>query len=337
MMWWDVMQSEVHPSCPCLSPKPKSIAQVQTWRHPILDAHDLDMRIDLHDAEHCYHIGYWVKDHDLPHDVTHKRDIALVWPNNLLNGTIDTAKNDLKDQLKEPKSWMMECARRVCVHERVREGNRATVCVSLVVCLMCGFVCVCDCARIECVCVCVCVHEICAQLYICNLSACVIVYCASALQQVYCALCVCKFVSVGVNMWDSCCVVRFSFSHVSVWKSCILVSVLLFVCEICMRCVWMSEWAWHGSVGFVSVSSVSVSVKRQTFESFYYILCVCVCVCVYFFNLVSTSQFQSLAWTKCFSGWSATPPSSIPLPPGLEESLGVESFGVLISLLPQKV
>ena len=38
------------------------------------------------------------------------------------------------------------------MHERVRDGDRATSCVCVVV--RGGFVCVCDGVRIECVCVC---------------------------------------------------------------------------------------------------------------------------------------------------------------------------------------
>ena len=88
---------------------------------------------------------------------SHTKEIVLLYDRTIFSMARSTLqKNDFKNQLEEPKVWMTECARRVCVHERVREGNRATVCVYLVVRLMCGFVCVCDCARIECVCVCMC-------------------------------------------------------------------------------------------------------------------------------------------------------------------------------------
>ena len=94
--------------------------------------------------------------HDLPHDVTHKRDIALVRPNNLLDGAIDTAKNGLKNQLNKrteglDDEWNVrdEC---VFMRELERGIERRCVCFS-----SCAF----D------VWLCVCVHEICAQLYIC--------------------------------------------------------------------------------------------------------------------------------------------------------------------------
>jgi hypothetical protein len=98
---------------------------------------------------------------------SHTKEILLLYDRTIFSMARSTLqKNDFKNQLEEPKVWMTECARRVCVHERVREGNRATVCVSLVVCLMCGFVCVCVTVRELSAYVCACVLEICAQLYI---------------------------------------------------------------------------------------------------------------------------------------------------------------------------
>ena len=71
---------------------------------------------------------------------SHTKDMLLLYDRT----TFSMARSTLQKRFKESTevSWIMECARWVCVPHRVGDGDRAMLCVCVVVCVLCGFVCV---------------------------------------------------------------------------------------------------------------------------------------------------------------------------------------------------